>query len=680
MLQKTQEFHLFRWFDVIAVGVLAIFLSIVANIAWVFPILDEVETSAYSLLRAQAVNTENQITTFLKHDLTAIENGALLINRDLQEPEDVMVRLLRENPSLDSIILLDMEGNETLIKQSRFVMEQGILSEHIFKEVQKQETYLSGLLFNKLKQPTLEFGVPLAEETGFSTLVGQINLKFFIDEVFENLHLVQRNAVYIVDNDGYLLGHSNWQLVASRTNVMDRKLISLALKGTEADTRNKNLIYQNENNKEVFATAIPVDLTGWVVVVETPDDPALAAARRTLTVAAFSFVFEIILILLIIWIYFHLTRAARFFYRERNEREVLVNNLIDGVIEYDNDLRILLMNPKAEELLGVSFKEISDISLTPTIVETKPHLRALIEVMFPIFAPYASTRQKIPGSTARKMIVFTSQPKRTLEITMTQVIDENGATVGFLKILHDMTREAFLEKMKAEFVSIAAHQLRTPLSIMKWSMNLLLAGEYGKITKKQKEVINMTYQSNERMISLVDDLLNVARIEEGKFMYKPIYTHLEDVIKSVVHQIKAEHRDKKIEISFKKPKEKLPTVLIDVDAIKLAVQNLLQNAIQYTYSGGRVTISITPLDTKIKVTIEDTGIGISEDEKPRLFTKFFRSKRAVHLIPDRTGLGLFIVKNIIEAHKGKIWFSSEENKGSTFHFTLPIQIEEEDQS
>jgi len=567
MLRKAQEFHLFNWFDVVAVGALAIFLLVIANIAWVLPILDEVEKSAYSLLHKQAINTVNQVATFLSHDLEAIENGALLIDRNLEEPENVVLRLLRENRSFDSLLLLDLEGKVAFIKQNRFVIESAILNEDLFKVVQEEGTYLSELVLNKINQPTLELAVSLEKETGFSALVGQINLKFFLDEVFENLERTGENTIYIVDNNGYLIGHSNWQLVAKKTQVSDRKLVMLALNGEEADTRDEELIYINENETAVFATAIPIEVTGWAVVVEISDNPALDATRRTLLVAAFSLGFQILLILLLVWVYFYLTKAARFFYRERNEREILVDNLIDGVIEYDNDLRILVMNPRAEELLGVTFKEISDIKVSPDMYETNPRLKALVEVMYPISAPYASTLKKIPGSKARKMMIVTSQPKRTFEVTMTQVLDREGDVVGFLKILHDVTRERLLEQMKTEFVSIAAHQLRTPLSGIKWIMSLLLEGQYGKTSKTQQEAIEKAYATNERMINLVNDLLNVARIEEGRFMYKPVHADVQDIIETIIREVKDEYQPEKVEIIFQKAKGEVPKVLVDREAM-----------------------------------------------------------------------------------------------------------------
>ena len=673
--KRTPRLVLFRLSDLLIFSFGAIVLLVIANIVWVLPILKNVEVSAYSLLGSRAHNTADKINRFVENELEELTNAALLINRGLEDPENVLRRLLRENRAFDALILLDNEGKEVSVQQIRFLSGSGVLSDNLFQVTRQNQVYISELLFNRIAQPTIEYGIPLQQTSGFTALVGQTNLKFLIDKIFEDLEVKQGDAVYIVDRNGYLIGHTDWNLVAEKTNVIDRKLVAKALAGQIVDTRDKDNIYVNEKGDEVFATAIPLKLTQWALIVEEAENPTLVSARQTLSVAAVSFGFQILLILLLLFVYFRLTRAAWLFFAERNQREAIMNNLVDGVIEYDNDLRILLMNPQAENLLGVTFKEISDIAISPSILEKKPHFQALVEVMHPVLAPHASASQKIPGSKARKMTISTSQPKRTLEVTMTRVVDENGKLVGFLKILHDIKREVLLERIKAEFVSIAAHQLRTPLSAMKWTMRLLLDGDYGKIPQVQRDVLERTYESNERMITLVDDLLNVARIEEGRFMYKPVFADLSNIIQSVVLETKKQHRDKKVRIMFVKPNDKLPKIRVDVASIKLALQNICDNAVLYTESVATIIITAVSSNKQITISVQDTGMGISEEERPRIFTKFFRSPRAFRLAPNQSGLGLFIVKNIIEAHGGKIWFESKVDKGTIFYFTLPVRKE-----
>lgn len=234
----------------------------------------------------------------------------------------------------------------------------------------------------------------------------------------------------------------------------------------------------------------------------------------------------------------------------------------------------------------------------------------------------------------------------------------------------ERVEEEKIERLKTEFVSITAHQLRTPLSAIKWVLKMLLNEELGKITKEQREFLEKIYRSNERMISLINSLLNVTKIKEGKFLYKPVLSQIDELTESIIEVFKDEIKRKQIEFEFKKSK-KLPKILIDVEKIKLAIQNLIDNAIRYTLSGGKVIVSLKRIKGGVKFSVKDTGVGIPKDQQKRVFSKFFRGKNVMRLETEGSGLGLFITKNIVEAHGGKIWFKSEEREGTTFYFTLP---------
>jgi signal transduction histidine kinase len=249
---------------------------------------------------------------------------------------------------------------------------------------------------------------------------------------------------------------------------------------------------------------------------------------------------------------------------------------------------------------------------------------------------------------------------------------QNKKYLGLLVVLHDITREKTIERIKTEFVSISAHQLRTPLSAIKWTLKMILDGDVGEITPEQKEFLERAYQSNERMINLVNDLLNVTIIEEGRYLYKLKLSDIEELLSNLISSYQASFEKKKLKINFKKPDKKLPLVMVDPEKIKIAMQNLIENAINYSFEGGEITISLSLREKDILFSIEDKGIGIPSNQKERVFSKFFRGTNALRMETSGTGLGLFITKNIVEAHGGKIWFESEEGKGTTFYFTLPL--------
>ncbi len=340
---------------------------------------------------------------------------------------------------------------------------------------------------------------------------------------------------------------------------------------------------------------------------------------------------------------------------EKNKTLSIINNLADGLLVFDAENNLVLINPQAaiflelggEKFVGKSTSELSEFSSS---------FRSLINIFGEkIFRKEISLKENL-----------------TLELS-TVPIPVGKKKIGSIVILHDITREKIVERMKTEFVSLAAHQLRTPLSATKWTLRMLLDGDLGPITEEQKDFIGKTYQSNERIIELINDLLNVARIEEGRYLYNPIPAVLEKIIQSALDSSQGEIERKKIHLEFKKPKKKLPKVMLDIEKIELAIKNLLDNAIAYTQPGGRITIFLDYNKKKIKFSIQDSGIGISKEQQKRIFSKFFRGTNAIRAETDGTGLGLFIVKNIIESHGGEVWFESEENKGTTFHFTLPTE-------
>ena len=177
------------------------------------------------------------------------------------------------------------------------------------------------------------------------------------------------------------------------------------------------------------------------------------------------------------------------------------------------------------------------------------------------------------------------------------------------------------------------------------------------------------------MINLINDLLDITRIEEGRYIYKPILVEIGPIVQFTVDSYKEEFDKKKLKMEFRKPEKKSPRVMLDVEKIKLAIQNLLDNAMKYTPAGGKVTISLKYSQKEIELSVKDSGIGIPKDQQERVFAKFFRGANVLRMETEGTGLGLFITRNIIEAHGGRIWFESEEGKGTTFHFALPVKEE-----
>ncbi len=349
---------------------------------------------------------------------------------------------------------------------------------------------------------------------------------------------------------------------------------------------------------------------------------------------------------------------------EKNKTSAIIINLTDGLLVFDEKDRLSLVNPRAEDFFAIRSEEITGQPISELI-------------KFPNLEPLITLLAKETKGVSRKELKI--RGKLTLEVSTVPMLREEEG-LGTLIILHDVTREKTIERMKTEFVSLAAHQLRTPLSAIKWTLRMLLDGDLGMLTEEQKEFVEKSYQSNERMISLINDLLDVTRIEEGRYVFKPVLVNLEDIVQFVVNPYKEGVEKKHLKLKFKKPITKLPKVEVDVEKIRLVIQNFLENAINYTPAGGEIVISLKYYKDKkeIEFKIQDTGVGVPEDQKDRVFTKFFRGANVIRMSTEGSGLGLFISKNIIEAHGGRAWFESKENQGSSFYFTLPVGKEFEE--
>lgn len=242
-------------------------------------------------------------------------------------------------------------------------------------------------------------------------------------------------------------------------------------------------------------------------------------------------------------------------------------------------------------------------------------------------------------------------------------------------IIQGFEKLAEANKMKSEFISVVSHQLRSPLSNLRWAIELLMSGKLCKINEKEVEYFKILKENVSRMGEMVSDLLTVSRIEQRKLPLKKEEVSLEALIRDLILVFKPWTTASNIEVNFQAEK-KLPKVLADPSQIRLVVENLLDNAIRYIKDRGEVKIRLLNNGKNLYFEIEDNGVGIPKEDQKYIFQKFFRSGNVARYQTQGSGLGLYIAKAIAEKSGGKIGFHSEEGKGSTFWFTLPISLKE----
>ena len=369
----------------------------------------------------------------------------------------------------------------------------------------------------------------------------------------------------------------------------------------------------------------------------------------------------------------------------RVKEEAILLSIGDGVAVVDETGKLIFFNKIASDILGADANKDSPdtwqkkyglfdpISLQPLTTDQIPFMRAF------------------KGQSVSKVPLFIRNPQvpdgKFISVTATPIF-LGGKSIGSVAIFRDMTEEKEIDKAKTEFVSLASHQLRTPLSTVNWYAEMLLAGDVGELNEKQKKYLDEVYRSNQRMVELVNALLNVSSLELGTFAIEPKATDIIKLTKSVIDEQKPQIIAKRMKFSFS-PSRNISPIQADPKLLRMVVQNILSNAIKYTPEGGKIKLFIKSVNKKnVLLKISDTGYGIPKNQQNKIFTKLFRADNVRDKDTDGTGLGLYIVKSIVEKSGGKIWFESsgevagvrasrmiggKENKGTTFYVELPLE-------
>jgi PAS domain S-box-containing protein len=339
---------------------------------------------------------------------------------------------------------------------------------------------------------------------------------------------------------------------------------------------------------------------------------------------------------------------------QNSRTETLVKSLEDGVIMFNSEGKVLLVNPKADKIVRVKINE--DIASV---------LEKLVKEDF------KNIVKEVIQEKQTKAIEEAELDSSIFEIFIVPVKDHENKVSSGAVIIHDITHIKEVDRMKTEFVSVASHQLRTPLTAIKLFTEMLLNSNGKDNQKDRKEYLNNIYQSTERMVVLVNDLLNMSRLESGRLKIEPVETELCEFIRDIINEIMPVAVAKKVVIDFS-PKEKL-TVKVDPNLMRQVVHNLVSNAVRYSKSGeGEVRVSFKKKEDKVVVSVQDNGIGIPKKMQERIFEKFFRADNAIKIATEGTGLGLYVSKMIIESSGGKLWFDSVEDKGTSFYISIPI--------
>lgn len=347
---------------------------------------------------------------------------------------------------------------------------------------------------------------------------------------------------------------------------------------------------------------------------------------------------------------------------ELSKFQLAVESASEHIVITDPDAKILYANKAAEKITGYSRGEL--IGNRPSLFG-KQMSKEFYEKMW----------QTIKEEKKEFFGEITNKRKDgkfyIVDARIHPILDKSGKLKFFVGIERDITEAKEVERVKSDFISLASHQLRTPLTSIKWISDLFIAGDFGKLEPKQKEFMKDLYDSTNRMISLINSLLNIARIESDQLEIKSGITSVDKIYNDLENELKLLIEKHKHEVKFIKEPD-IPSFETDEVILYEILKNLLTNSIKYTPDSGKISVSASLKDNKIFFTVKDNGYGIPAAQQSRMFQKFFRGDNIVKIDTTGTGLGMYIVKSLVELLGGSISFESQENKGTAFYVDLPL--------
>ena len=505
--------------------------------------------------------------------------------------------------------------------------------------------------------PIKSIAVKSADQKVLGFLLLTVKLETFIDWT-QNIDLGRGGFVYFVDKAGNVVGNTEFPRDAI-ANLSDYGPVKKVLAGQDS----VGLFYNSSEKEEELDAYDPVIPYGWGVVTEQASADAFLPRDQRIREIIVADCIELLLASVLIYLILSFVRVLSGY---RQKEKIFLNSIGDGLVAIDRYWNIMLWNRAAttltgwtyEEALGKPFRNIvkfiyeSDRKENNTFIE-KTMLDGTVHFM--------ENRTLLMKKDGKEIQVGDSA---------SPIFDASGRVDGAIIVFRDISKERELEKAKEEFTSLASHQLRTPVTVIKGYASMLLSKS--TLAKDDRETAEIILKAAGNMNDLVNGLLNVSRIETGMLAISPEPVYIPDVAEEISKDMAPLVRAKNLDYQ-KKIAENLPVVSADLNLMKAIVRNLLSNAIKYTPEKGRISLEVKKDDMNFIISVTDTGYGIPKEDQSKVFSKFFRASNVISKVSEGTGLGLYIIKTILEEAGGRIWFVSEEGKGSIFSVAIPLE-------
>lgn len=519
---------------------------------------------------------------------------------------------------------IDVYGASMCIKDSKFVLIVEVSEEEIFAEVRKglkNLGILAGLLF----------------------LVGILGSILFSRIFLKNIDIVHHVAT--------MVGQGNFD---ARANI-----VASDETGELARAFNSMLNTLDENKKKITIAEKEIREKARMLeqdVQHHEEQEAILADSRKVALNLLEDV----------------SRTKENLEIEKYRLQTIISSVGDGLILIDGAYTVTLVNPRAVEMLAVPLLDLVGKDLRTVMKLLKKREEEIPPGRWPTEEMFLTKKIVRMGLDAG---LFLTTKWRHVELPVTlSVAPLGGGLAGGVIIIRDVTADRELDDAKSGFISVASHQLRTPLTTIRWYSEMLLSEDAGVLSEAQKDFLKEIHGGAERLYQTIDLLLGISRIESGRIKQQKLPIDLVAFTDNVVHELAPSMTEKELIASVFPPQIEVSNIFLDPLMLRQVVMNLVSNAIRYTNKNGTIKISWSKSDDhrEVMYSVSDNGIGIPEAQRGRIFTKFFRAENALTKVPDGSGLGLALVKELVESWKGRVWFETEEGKGTTFTFTVPL--------
>lgn len=677
------------------------------------------------ILTSSAVYRVNQYITDKVNALIIHSQSPSVQSFNVFSARQNMQGLIKQDKDIQTLTLANSNGQVILAmnRKGPLTKTTNISNTDAFRAATflSGRQYISPVSFNSKNQPILTIAVPLVQFSSGQNLLklstagpSQIRTAQQINGVLietANLSSLWHSVLsqgnnsggytYVVDSQGNLIAYPSRSFQKIHLNLRQTPAVQAFLKNPTSPPKPSILI--SERGVKVLSSYGEVSITGWGVITEQPTTKIFALANHLILLG--SSIFIVVIILVIVIAYFisksftkpilSLTKGATLISQgkletriinnsgdeigmlsrafndmannlglliqetkaETNKEEVILSNVTEGIVALDVSNCVLLANKSASNLIG---KQPHDM-----IGQQLQDLYKLTE-NDKTFKPDFTIQQHY-----REITLTNSFHRISYIDILVNPIEDDPTGIKCIVTIIDNTKERELDNMKVDFVSMAAHELRTPLTAIRGYLDLIAHDNQLALSESLKNYFEHMEANSLQLVSLINNLLNVSRIERNALSYNPEKLSWTEVLKKVIADQQFMAKSKKISLVYDGPEDDV-YILAEQITIQEVINNLISNAINYTDIGGHVTVKLDTIDNQVITKVIDDGIGIPDTSLPFLFTKFYRVRSGLSSGSGGTGLGLFISRSIVEMHGGTISVESEEGKGSTFTISLPI--------